>query len=132
MLVNEFLGCTSTWDSEYVYKTVPERQWVVVSARLAFPHQITALLTQREQRFSFWAGQCTMVPSETHRWATIRVLQHQCFSSRYQYLSSVTILNTSENGERLHTIHIQYYTALHLKRKSNIAFFTKSANKVKC
>ncbi len=63
--VTEFLVCTSTWDSEFVCKTVPERQRIVVSARLALPHQITALLTQQEQSFSFWAGQCTMVPSET-------------------------------------------------------------------
>lgn len=33
--------------------TAPERQRIVVSARLALPHQITALLTQQEQSFSF-------------------------------------------------------------------------------
>lgn len=53
MLLNDFWVVEYTQDSEFVSKTVPERQRIVVSARLALPHQVTALLTQRKQTFSF-------------------------------------------------------------------------------
>lgn len=52
-----------TMDREQeMQKCVPERQRVVVPARLAVPHQVGALLTQSQQALSLRAAQGAVIP----------------------------------------------------------------------
>lgn len=68
-------------------KNLPERQWVVVPAGLAVPHQVRALLAQSEKRLRLRATEAPVIPpaenQEEWKWRSLLRCNSVCRASSY-------------------------------------------------